>query len=463
MANSEEFDDIIFGGGKGGKSLAMALGPAGRKVALIEQGMIGGTCINVACIPTKTMVASTRMLVESRHAGADGFNIQVKEPNLAATLKRKHAVVDGMVKTHWNLFTHTANLEFFYGRGRFVAEKTIEVTLNDGGTKILTGKRIYINTGSRPSIPSIPGLEQSGYLTSTTVMELEVLPTHLAILGGGYIALEFAQIFRRLGCEVTLIERSNRFLPREDEDIAAQLREILEEEGIKILFNSGIDSVTKDGDDTVLKIKDSSGSRDFSCSHLLVATGRLPNTEDLNLEAAGVKTDARNFIVVNEKLETSAPDIWAIGDCKGGPFFTHLSWDDFRILRDNQLYDAKRTTNGRLCPYTLFTTPELGRVGLTEAEARAQGLEIVVAKLPARLVPRAQTVGQTLGLLKAIVEPKTKQILGASILANEGGEIVSAIQVAMVAKMPYTDLGNVMFTHPTMCESLNLLFAGLPR
>ena len=463
MQTVEQYDDIIFGGGKGGKSLALALAPSGRKVALIERSMIGGTCINVACIPTKSMVASSKLISEAKQASLDGFKIKVEEPNLESVIKRKREVVDSMVKTHWDLFTHTKDLDFFYGSGRFVGARIIEVTLNDGTVRQITAKRIFINSGSRPLIPKTPGLSETGYLTSTSVMELESLPTHLAILGGGYIALEFAQIFRRLGSRVTLIERSDKFLPREDEDIAQAIKEILQAEGIEISFNTGVESVSKKGQSTIIHAQINGEKQEIDCSHLLVATGRLPNTDELGLDLAGVKLDERGYIQVNEKLETSAPDIWAIGDCKGGPFFTHLSWDDYRILRDNLIFGENRVTTGRLIPYTLFIDPELGRVGLTEAEALSKGFEIAVAKLPAAKVPRANTAGATKGLLKAVVDIKTKQILGCSILANEAGEIIAAVQIAMLTKMPYTELRNVIFTHPTMCESLNLLFAALPH
>lgn len=465
----ESYDDIILGGGKGGKSLALALAANGHRVALIERGMIGGSCINVACIPTKTMVAASKMLEAARAAAPGGFKIAVSEPNLAATLKRKRRVVEGMVNTHWDLFTKTPNLDFYFGSGAFVDAQTIEIKLNDGGTKVIQGRRKYINTGSRPLIPDYPGLQHCGYLTSTSIMELADLPRHLAIIGGGYIALEFAQIFHRLGSKVTLLERSgpDHFLPREEKEIAAAARAILEEEGIEILFNTQIIEVSGGPGATRVKVvqKNAAESADqhLEFSHILAATGRLPNTEDLGLEKCGIKLDSRSFILVNEKLETSAENIYAIGDCKGAPFFTHLSWDDYRILKDNVLYNSGRTTNGRLVPYTLFIDPELGRVGLTEEEARKQGKNVLVAQMPANKIPRALTEGESRGLLKAVVDADSKQILGASLLCHGGGEIIAAIQVAMLSNMPYTNLRDVIFSHPTMSEAINILFAGLPR
>ncbi|CAN5569177.1 mercuric reductase [soil metagenome] len=474
--NHKYYDAVVLGGGKGGKSLALALAAKGVSVALIEEKMIGGSCINVACIPTKTLVASSKLVNAAKEAAEDGFSIAVadsaaaKNANLKAALTRKRAVVEGMVNAHWKLFEHTAGLDFYYGKGTFVSAKLIEVVLNNGEKQIVSGDRIYINTGSRPLIPSYEGLEECGYLTSTSIMELETLPEHLGIIGGGYIALEFAQIFKRLGTRVSIIERGNQFLPREDGEIAERLKQILKEEGIEILFDSPIKSMKKNGEMTELNL----GEKGIlSVSHLLVATGRLPNTENLNLDVPGVALDSRNFIKVDSRLETNVAGIFAIGDCKGGPFFTHLSWDDYRILRDNAFLHiagrtsgtsasaakADRTTDGRVVPYTLFTDPELGRVGMTEAEAKQAGHKILVAKIEARTIPRAQTEHETKGLLKAVIDAETKQVLGASILSAAGGEIVSVIQVAMLAKMPYTDLANVMFSHPTMAESLNLLFA----
>jgi pyruvate/2-oxoglutarate dehydrogenase complex dihydrolipoamide dehydrogenase (E3) component len=476
----KHYDTVVLGGGKGGKSLALALAAKGISVALIEEKMIGGSCINVACIPTKTLVASSKLVNAARLAAEEGFSFSgqasgevknadkasdastaqgltgVKDTNLKAALARKRAVVEGMVNAHWKLFDYTDNLDFFYGKGKFISAKSIEIELNSGARQVVTGDKIYINTGSRPLIPSYEGLEECGYLTSTSIMELEKLPEHLGIVGGGYIALEFAQIFRRLGSRVTIIERGNHFLPREDAEIGNCVKQIMLDEGIEILFDSPIKSLKKNGENTDIDLGEEGI---LSVSHLLVATGRLPNTENLGLETAGVALDSRNFVKVDSRLETNVPGIFAIGDCKGGPFFTHLSWDDYRILRDNALSKAGRTTDGRIVPYTLFTDPELGRVGMTEAEAKQAGHKILVAKIEAKTIPRAQTERETKGLLKAVIDAETKQILGASILSAAGGEIVSVIQVAMLAKMPYTDLANVMFSHPTMAESLNLLFA----
>lgn len=457
MPALETFDDIVLGSGKGGKSLAMALAPAGHKVALIERGQIGGTCINVACIPTKTMVASAKLLDHIRHAGHFGVNAAPAGPSLRSVIERKRTVVRGMVETHWNLFTTTPNMELIVGTGRFVGPKQIEVTLENGATRLLTAERIYINTGSRTTIPDIPGLAEAPYLTSTSIMELDTLPEHLVIIGGGYIALEFAQIFRRLGSRVTVLLRGERLLPREDEDIAAAVKQIMEEEGVEFRLNARVQSVKKDAADAVGVMLAGAGS--MECSHLMIAIGRTPNTDKLNLEAAGIGTDERGNVKVNERLETNVPNVWALGDCNGGPLFTHVSWDDFRIVRDNVLHNAGRTTTGRLVPYTLFIDPELGRVGLTEEQARKQGFDVLVAKMPASKVPRSNTSGEAKGLLKAVIDQDTKRILGCSLLCHSAGEVMSVVQMAMLAQLPYTAVRDTIFTHPTMAESLNLLLA----
>lgn len=462
MATVETFDDIVLGGGKGGKSLAMALGAAGHKVALIERGLIGGSCINVACIPTKTMVASVKLHQMVRDAEEFGVNIAKPGPSLTGIIERKRRVVKGMVDKNRQLFQSTPNMELVIGEGRFAGKKEIAVTLADKTTRVLTAPRIYINSGSRTAIPAIAGLADVPYLTSTSIMELDVLPSRLAIIGGGYIALEFAQIFARLGSEVIVLLRGNRFLPNEDADIADCARTLLEADGVK--FRSGVtfEAVEKSGTSGIrLALKQGGKAEALEVSHLLLAIGRTPNTENLNLADAGVETDDRGNIKVNEHLETTADGIWAIGDCNGGPLFTHVSWDDYRIIKDNVLTGSRRSTRDRLVPYTLFIDPELGRVGLTEAEAKARGYEILVAKLPAQAVPRAVTAGERQGLLKAVIDKKTSQILGCSLLCHNAGEVMSVVQVAMLGNLPYQTVRDTIFTHPTMAESLNLLLTGV--
>ena len=457
----EQFDDVVLGGGKGGKSLAMALANAGHTVALIEQGQIGGTCINVACIPTKTMVASAKLVELARRAADFGVNLNPPPADLAPVIERKRRVVSAMVDTHWTLFTTTADMTFLLGCGVFVGDRTINVAMADGSERVVRGERVYINTGSHTTIPPIPGLDTVDYLTSTSVMELEALPARLAIIGAGYIALEFAQIFRRLGSEVVVIARGDRFLPNEDRDIAAAVRTVLEHDGIEFLDNTDTDSVQAGHQGVDVLCSRNGGQSTLHCSHLMVAVGRTPNTAGLGLDAAGVQVGPRGAITVDDQLRTTAENVYAIGDCNGGPLFTHASWDDYRILLANVLHDAGRSTAGRLMPYTLFIDPELGRVGLTEEQAVAQGYDVAVATLPAAKVPRANTAGETTGVLKAVVDRKTSQILGCSLFCHSAGEVMSVVQMAMLGKVPYQQVRDTVFTHPTMAESLNLLFAAL--
>lgn len=461
MAAVEKFDYLIVGGGKGGKSLAMALGPAGKKVALVEEGQIGGTCINVACIPTKTMVASAKLLHHVNHGDQFGLSVKNGGEQIKGVIDRKRRVVKGMVDTHKLLFGSTPNMQFILGIAKFVDHKVVEVSTIDGGTRRLTADRIVINTGSAPMVPNTPGLAEAGYLTNASIMELEELPSHLCIVGGGYIALEFAQIFRRLGSDVTVLLRTERFLPKEDEDIAAAIKEVLEKEGIRFVSGVDVTSVSRTGKIAKLALKKGDTEETLECSHILVATGRVSNNEKLHPEMTGVRLDKRGYIEVSEYLETSAEDIWAIGDCNGGPHFTHVSWDDYRILRDLFLHNIKRSTKGRLVPYTLFVDPELGRVGLTEQDARKAGREILIAKMPAAKVPRATTAGETRGVLKAVIDKNSKQILGCSIFAHEGGEIMSVVQAGMLGNLTYEQMRDAIWTHPTMAESLNLLLTNV--
>lgn len=454
----EQFDDVVLGGGKGGKSLALALADAGHTVALIERGQIGGTCINVACIPTKTMVASAKVVELASRAADFGISLTPPPAGLAGVIARKRRVVGAMVDTHRTLFTTTPNLSFLLGDGVFIGERTLEVTLQDGGTRVVRGERVYINTGSHTTVPPIPGLDSVDYLTSTSVMELAELPSRLAIIGGGYIACEFAQIFRRLGSAVVMVQRGDRFLPNEDRDVAAEVRKVLEEDGIELLDDTDTESV---GPGIEVRYSRGGVAGSLQCSHLLVAVGRTPNSAGLGLEAAGVQVGERGAITVNERLETTAHNVYAIGDCNGGPLFTHASWDDYRILLANVLHDAGRSTTGRLMPYTLFIDPELGRVGLTEEQAVARGYDVAVATLPAAKIPRANTAGETKGLLKAVVDRNTDQILGCSLFCHGAGEVMSVVQMAMIGGVPYTRVRDTIFTHPTMAESLNLLFAAL--
>ncbi|MFN6435486.1 MAG: mercuric reductase [Nostoc sp. DedSLP01] len=459
--NADYDDDIIIGGGKAGKTLAPALVTAGRKTALVERSltMIGGTCINVACIPTKTMVASAKVANVVRTSAAYGVNNNAPIVDLAAVIQRKRSVVQSMRQMNLHNLETALGHELIIGSANFVAPKTIEVTTAEGTTRFLAAERFFINTGTRPLIPAIPGLQETGFLTSESIMELEQLPEHLIVLGSGYIGLEFAQMFRRFGSRVTVIGQSEQILSQQDPDMAIAVQSLLERDGIEFLLNAKVLRVDRVDNLTQLQIQVADGEIKLQSSHLLVAVGRAPTTDTLNLAAAGVATDERGFIPVSDRLETNVPNIWALGDINGGAQFTHASLDDYRIVKANLIDGGNRSTRGRLIPSCLFIDPELAHIGLTETEARQQGYAIRVAKLDVSAIPRARTLGQTDGVMKAIVETETGHILGCSLFCHEAGEAISTVQMVMQAQMPYTVLRDSILTHPTMTEGLNLLFS----
>ncbi len=461
--DTQHYDDIIIGGGKAGKTLAPALVADGRKTALVERSlnMIGGGCINIACIPTKTMVASANVANTVRKSAAYGVKTNTPSVNLAEVIQRKRSVVQGMREMNLHNLETALGHELIIGTARFVAPKTIEVTTSEGNNRLLTAERLFINTGTRPLIPSIPGLTEAGFLTSESIMELEHLPEHLIVLGSSYIGLEFAQMFRRFGSSVTVIGQSGQILSQQDPDIAIAVQTLLEQDGIEFLLKAKVLRIDRTGNETILQIQVGDREITLQGSHLLVAVGRAPNTDSLNLAAAGVATNTRGFIQVNDRLETNVPGIWALGDINGGPQYTHISLDDYRIIKANLIDGGNRSTRDRLVPSCLFIDPELAHVGLTETEAQQQGYAIRVAKIDASAVPRARTLGQTDGLLKAIVDADTGRILGCSLLCHEAGEVISTVQMVMQAQMPYTVLRDGILTHPTMTEGLNILFSKL--
>ncbi|WP_448265669.1 mercuric reductase [Nostoc sp. DSM 114159] len=461
--NAQHYDDIIIGGGKAGKTLAPALVADGRKTALVERSlnMIGGGCINIACIPTKTMVASANVANTVRNSAVYGVKANTPIVNLAEVIQRKRSVVQSAREVNLHNLETALDNNLIIGEARFVAPKTIEVTTAEGNNRLLTAERLFINTGIRPLIPSIPGLAEAGFLTSESIMELEHLPEHLIVLGSGYIGLEFAQMFRRFGSSVTIIGQNEQILSQQDPDIAIAVQTLLEKDGIEFWLKAKVLRVTRTDNQTILQIQVGDREITLQGSHLLVAVGRAPNTNSLNLAAAGVATDIRGFIQVNDRLETNIPGIWALGDINGGPQYTHISLDDYRIIKANLIDGGNRSTRDRLVPSSLFIDPELAHVGLTETEAQQQGYAIRVAKVDASAVPRAKTLGQTDGLLKAIVDTDTGRILGCSLLCHEAGEVISTVQMVMQAQMPYTVLRDGILTHPTMTEGLNILFSKL--
>ncbi|MDQ3226020.1 MAG: mercuric reductase, partial [Chloroflexota bacterium] len=454
---------VIIGSGQGGGPLANAFAQAGRRTALIEREYVGGTCINVGCTPTKTMVASARVAYLARRAAGYGVNAGSISVDMTAVRARKRAIVDNFRAGSESRLEKTPGLDLIRGEARFIGPKALTVAGPTGERQITAGL-IVLDVGARPAPPPLPGLERVLALDSTSIMELDVLPEHLIVLGGGYVGLEFAQMFRRFGSEVTIIQRGARLLGREDDDVADAVAAILREDDIEILLETAARSV-KPGDNggIELAVNAPAGERVLSGSHLLTAAGRAPNTDRLALDEAGVKTDKRGYITVDARLATNVPDIYAIGDVIGGPAFTHISYDHFRILRTNLIDGGDASTIGRLVPYTVFIDPQLGRVGLNETEAREQCRPVRVATLPMSGVARAVEVDEPRGFLKAVVAADSDRILGFAALGLEGGELMAVVQTAMMGNLPYTALRDGIFAHPTLAESLNTLFANLEQ
>lgn len=461
MAGAEQYDAIVIGSGQSGGPLSTALVKGGRRTALIEREHIGGTCINEGCTPTKTMVASARVAYldrRSRMYGVDDGSVSV---DMLEVRKRKRMIVDDFRNGSTHMIEE-GGVDIIRGEACFTSPTSIDVTSSSGDKWSLAAHEFFIDTGARPADPPIEGLKSVPHLNSTTIMELDDVPECLLVLGGGYIGLEFGQMFRRFGSRVIVVERGPKLLAREDDDIAALVCDIMREDGIEVLLETSAVRVEGGPDGAIhLTVKNAQGERTLTGSHLLVAVGRAPNTESLHLEAAGVEKTDRGFIKVNDRLETTVPNIWAMGDVAGSPAFTHISYDDFRVVRDNLLNGGNRTTNGRLVPYTVFIDPQLGRVGLGEDEAKKAGRNVRVATLPMNHIARAIEVGETRGLMKAVVDADTNQILGCAVLGIEGGEIMAMFEIAMMGKLPYTALRDGIFAHPTLAEAMNNLFSKL--
>jgi len=460
MTARTHYDAIVIGSGQAGGPLSTALAQAGWRTAIIECVHVGGTCINEGCTPTKTMVASARVAYLARRAADYGVRTGPVTVDMTVVRKRKRDIVDSFRNGSQKRIESTEGVDLLMGEARFTGSKVLEVHLSNGETRQLSANAFFINAGARPSKPAINGLNSIPTLDSTSIMELDSVPAHLLILGGGYVGLEFGQMFRRFGSAVTIIQRGAHLLAREDDDVADEVARIMREDGIEVLLETTPLHVERTGEGTMqLVLKTPAGERALTGSHLLLAAGRTPNTDWLNLTATGIQTDKHGFIPVNEKLETDVPGIYALGDIKGGPAFTHISYDDFRIIRTNLIEKGNATIHDRLVPYTVFTDPQLGRIGLSESEAHAQGRNIRVAKMPMNYVARALEVDEARGFMKAIVDADTSQILGCAILGIEGGEIMSALEIAMMGKVPYTVLRDAVFAHPTLAESLNNLFS----
>ena len=458
MAHPEPYEDVVLGSGAGGKLLAWHLARSGRRVAVVERRWIGGSCPNINCLPSKNEVWSAKVAHLLHHAAQFGVVTGSVAVDMARVRQRKREMVEGLVALHLDLYKKSG-AELIMGSGRFVAPKTLEVRLNEGGTRVLKGERVFLNVGTRATIPPTPGLADARPLTNIELLELDRLPAHLIVLGGGYVGLEFAQAYRRFGSRVTVVQHGPQLVAQEDPDVADALGRLFADEGIEVLLSAEALRVEgRSGEGVRLRVRTPQGERLLEGSDILVATGRTPSTAGIGLDTAGVRLDGRGYVQVNDRLETSAPDVWAIGECAGSPQFTHVSEDDFRVIRDN-LAGGSRTTRDRLIPFCLFTDPQLARVGLNETEARRQGVAVRLAKLPIGAVLRTRTTGETRGFMKALVDARADRILGFTMFGPEAGEVVAVVQTAMLAGMPYTGLRDAILAHPTMAEGLRALFA----
>lgn len=461
---AEQFDAVVIGSGQGGNPLAQAMMKHGWKTAVVERRYPGGTCVNDGCTPSKTIDASARVAYLAKRGADFGVMTGPVTVDLRKVYERKQKLVTASRKNngealegdHGMLILGEASFaEAQPGGGTYL----LDVLLQEGGTRTLQTPRVFLNTGERPNPPDLDGLDEVPYLDSTRIMDLQEVPKHLIVLGAGYIALEFAQMFLRFGAEVTVIERGERLAAHDDEDVAECLRGILHEDGMRILTCSAVTRVSGDENAVSLQVEVEGKPQTIEGSHLLVATGRTPNVESLHLDRVGVKQKEHGgYVEVNDRLETSAPGIWALGDVKGNPAFTHISYDDFRVLRTNLLQNGKASTAGRLTNYVMYTDPELGRIGLNEADAKTQSVPYRVAQVAMKQMARANQMFEPRGMIKALVDPETKLILGATVLGVDGGEVAAQLQLAIMGKLPYTALRDGIFAHPTKAEVLNTLF-----
>lgn len=457
----ETYDAIIIGIGQAGNPLSATLSEQGLKIAVIEREHPGGSCINYGCTPTKAMVATANISHLIRTSEEVGIHSSSPQTNFKEVIKRRDSIVKKWREGIEKKMSETENIDYLFGEASFIGDKQLQIKMKDSGEhKEITADKIFINVGTSPRIPDIEGLEEVEYLTAKSMMKLQELPEHLVILGGSYIGLEFGQMYHRLGSKVTIIQLEKQLAPKEDEDVAETIQEFLGEEGIEVYLNTKPVRIGKKGSGLSIQTKGDT-NKTIDCSHLLIATGTRPNTDVLKLEKTKVKLAKHQYIEVNQHLETNIEGIFALGDCKGGPEFTHISYDDFRIVNDYLFGKKKRKMDDRMLPYTMFTKPELGRVGLNEKQAKEKGINYKIAQMPMAHAARAIEANQTNGLLKVLIDPKSKKILGATCLAEVGGEMMSALQIAMMGGLTYEQLRDGVFAHPTYTESLNNLFANV--
>jgi pyruvate/2-oxoglutarate dehydrogenase complex dihydrolipoamide dehydrogenase (E3) component len=461
MPQLERFEALVLGSGTGGKLLAWHLAQSGHKTAVVERRWIGGSCPNIACMPSKNEISSAKVAHVARHGDDYGTVTDSVTIDMATVRRRKREMVERQVAKHREIY-RASGAELIMGNGRFVAPKTLEVNLNDGGTRKLAADKVFLNIGTHAAIPNVPGLQAAKPLTHIEVLELDYVPQHLIVIGGGYSGLELAQAYRRFGSNVTIIEAGPQLLAREDIDVSQEIRRVLSSENIQVLVEGELLRVSgRSGDGVSVVVRTLSGEQPIDGSDILVAVGRVPNTAGIGLQEAGVELDGRGYIRVNDRLETTAPEVWAVGECAGSPQFTHISEDDFRIVRDN-LAGGNRSTRDRLVPYCMFTDPPLAHIGLSEGEAERQGVMTRIARLPMNSVLGAQATDQTEGFMKALVGDSDDRILGFTMIGAAAGEVLAAVQTAMLAGLSYPSLANAALAHPTMAEGLSSLFSNVP-
>jgi pyruvate/2-oxoglutarate dehydrogenase complex dihydrolipoamide dehydrogenase (E3) component len=437
------------------------MGKAGHRTAVVERKLIGGSCPNIACLPSKNIIHSAKVASLVRRGTEFGLVTDSLAIDMAAVQHRKRKMVADLINIHLDRY-QASGAELILGTARFIAPRTVEVSLAEGGTRVISGDRVFLNLGTRAAMPDVPGLAASRPMTHVEALDLDRLPDHLVVLGGGYVGLELAQAMRRFGARVTLIEKGAQLASHEDADVGAALLELFQSEDIDVLVQTKVHSVEgRSGQKLKVRVEDQNGVRTLAASDLLVAVGRTPNTDGMGLEQVGIKLNAQGFIEVNQRLETTAANVWAMGDCAGSPIFTHVAYDDFRIVRDN-LNGGDRTTRDRLVPFCVFTDPEFARIGLNESEARARGIDYRLAKIPMTSVLRMQTLSELRGFIKLLIAAETDHILGLTAFATEASEVLAVVQTAMLAGLPYTALRDAIFTHPTTAEGLTVLLANVP-
>lgn len=456
----EHYQNVVIGSGEPGKYLAWTLAKAGQKTVVVERSMVGGSCPNVACLPSKNVIYSAKVFSLAGRAAEFGITAQQPKIDMAGVTRRKRQMIDGLMELHRHQF-QSSGAELLMGEARFVGPKTVSVSLKEGSPRLLKGDRVFIAVGTRAALPAVPGLADAKPMTHVEALDLTRLPEHLVVLGGGYVGLEFAQALCRFGSRVTIVQRGSKLLDREDADVSAALSQLMADEGIEVLLNTELLQVAgHSGDHLRLELRLAGNARSIEATDLLVATGRTPNTDRLDAVQAGVELDARGYVRVNERLETTAPEVWAMGECAGSPQFTHVGFDDFRVVRDN-LAGGNRTTRNRLIPYCLFTDPELAHVGLTESEATTKAIPYRLLKVPMDLVLRTRTISETRGFAKALIADDDR-ILGFTAFGAEASEMLAAVQTAILGRLSYTVLRDGIFTHPTVAEGLTVLFAQAP-